>query len=397
MISPAATSVLGSPLPALAEATHALNAWLEIDLDALDANVRTLRGAVGPAVELIAIVKANAYGAGVAGLAPALEAAGVDRFGVVWVTEALALRRFGCRLPILVLGHAFPEEAEEAVRQDITLTCHSLALGEALSRAAVRLGKVARVHVHLDSGLHREGVSPKEAVTLANALRGLPALEVEGLSTHMANADEPDDSYSELQAARFAPACRELDWIPYHHAANSATSLRRSAARYQGVRLGLTLHGVLPANTPGPALHPILALKARLARVSEVPAGDGVGYGLTWRAKKPSRVGLVPVGYADGWPRALGNRGYVLIAGRRCPMVGRVMMDQFVVDLSALPAPPREGDEVVLLGTQGGERITADSVAELAGTIPWDVVASLQARLPRLFHRGGRVERVVAT
>ncbi len=374
----------------LASATASLNAWIEVDLDALAANVAAVRTAVGPGVELIAVVKANAYGAGVEGVAPALELAGVDRFAVVWPSEALALRALGITRPIVVLGRAFPADAPAAVTGDITLTCHSRALAGALSAAAVATGRTARVHVKIDTGLHRFGVSLEEGVALAEYLRALPGIEVEGLTTHMANADEADDSFAEEQHRVFREAARRLPWIPYRHTANSATALRRGELRYHGIRTGLALHGVLPPNTPGPALRSILSLKARLARVANVAPGEGVSYGLTWRASRHSKAGLVPVGYADGWRRNLANRGRVLVNGRSCPMVGRVCMDQFLVDVTELSAAA-EGDEAVLIGAQGSERITIEEVAEQAGTITWDIMASLQARLPRLYHRGGRV------
>lgn len=377
----------------LATATRELNAWIEVDLEAVAHNVGALRDWVGAGVELIAVVKANAYGHGVAGIAPALEAAGVERFAVVWPSEAVALRDCGISRPLLVLGHAFPGDAPGCVARDITLTAHSLALIEAVSNAAKDQGKTAKVHILVDTGLHREGVGIDDAVAMAEAARRLPNIEVEGLSTHMANADEPDDSYADAQHARFEEAVKRLPWIPFRHVANSATAIRREAFRWQGVRLGLSLHGVLPPNSPGPDVRPVLSLKARLARVSEVPAGDGVSYGLTWRAERPSRVGLVPVGYADGWRRSLGNTGSVLVHGKRCPIAGRVAMDQFIIDVTGLEGCA-EGDEGVLIGEQGGDRITADEVAELAGTISWDVLASLQSRVPRLYHRAGAVERM---
>jgi alanine racemase len=353
-----------------------------------------MRHTIGTGVELIAVVKANAYGAGVDGIAPALESAGVDRFAVVWLAEALHLRRIGITRPVVVLGHSFPEDAADAVRHDITLTCHSLGLGGALSAAAKDLGRSARVHVKIDTGLHRFGVGLEEGVALAEALRRMPGLEVEGLTTHLANADEADDSFAEEQHHRFAEAVRRLSWIPFRHTANSATTLRRPELRYDGVRIGLALHGVRPPNTPGPALTPILSLKARLARVAAIAEGAGVAYGLTWRAARPSKVGLVPVGYADGWRRNLGNRAHVLAGGRRCPIVGRVMMDHFLIDVTEV-AGAAEGDEVVLIGHQGDERIQADELAGLADTISWDIFASLQARIPRIFHRQGTVARIV--
>jgi alanine racemase len=371
-----------------------MNAWVEVDLDALDANVAAVRARLAPETDLIAVVKANAYGAGVAAVAPALEAGGVERFAVVWMREALELRASGVTRPIIVLGHSFPADADAAVQSDITLTCDSLELGRALSSAAIRAGATARVHLHIDTGLHRDGLTPDEAVALASALRTLPGLEVEGLSTHMANADEPDDSYSVTQQRRFDDVTRSLDWVPYRHTANTATTLRRPSAHRSAVRVGLALHGVQPENTPDAGLRPILSIKARVARVVDVRKGDGVSYGLTWIAPRDSRVALIPVGYADGWRRALGGSGEVLLSGRRCPMVGRVCMDQFLVDISDLPgvAP---GDEAVLVGEHGADRITLQEVAARLATIPWEVTAALTSRLPRVAHRHGRVVDVM--
>lgn len=346
-------------------------------------------------VELVAVVKANAYGTGAGPFALELQRAGVTKFAVVWVSEGTALRDAGITQPILVLGHAFPEDAAEAVRSGLTLTCHSLQLGEALSQASVAQGKSATVHVKVDTGLHRFGVPLDEAVALASNLRRLPGLEVEGLTTHMANADEPDDGFAEIQHAVFAAAAARLPWIPYRHTANSATALRRPELRYNGVRVGLALHGIMPPNTPGAGLRPVLSLRARLARVADVAPGEGVSYGLTWRAAIHAHVGLVPVGYADGWPRSLGNTGSVLVAGQRCRVVGRVCMDQFLADVSSV-ADAAEGTVVTLLGDDGDSRITVDEVAAEANTISWDILASLQARIPRLYCRNGMVESLLA-
>jgi alanine racemase len=236
----------------LADITASLNAWLEVDLDALAANVAALRVTVGNGVELIAVVKANAYGAGTEGVVPALEAAGVERFAVVWVHEAISLRRIGVTRPIIVLGHAFPADADAAVANDVTLTIHSAKLAMAVSKAARRQGRRARVHIHVDSGLHRDGVAPHEAVALAHLVAGLPNVELEGLSTHMANADEPDDSFAEQQGRVFQEALAQLDWVPYRHAANSATAIRRGELRYGGVRIGLASPGALSGrHAPG--------------------------------------------------------------------------------------------------------------------------------------------------
>ena len=358
-----------------------------MDLDRLATNVAALRTAIGPGVEIIAIVKGNAYGHGSVAIAQELVALGVERLAVAYMPEAIALREAGINAPLLVLEHSFPADAAAAVSDDIALTVHARALAGALSAAATARGRPARVHIKVDTGLRRFGVMPGVAIELAEYCRDLPGVEVEGLFTHMANADEPDDSFAEAQRRRFEDTVKKLAWIPYRHAANSATALRRGELRFHGVRIGLALHGLPPPNTPDPGLQPTMSLKARVARVLHVEPGEGVAYGLTWRAQRPSTLALVPVGYADGWRRALGNRGEVLVGGRRCPMVGRVMMDQFLIDITLVRGQVSEGDEVVLLGEQDGERITADEVATLEETISWEVLAALTARLPRLYVR----------
>ena len=380
-----------APPQPLTSATAALNAWIEVDLDALADNLQALRSAIG-APEIFAVVKANAYGHGAALVAPALESAGVDRFAVVSLDEAIALRAAGVTGPVLILGHSFPADAAAAVAHDLVLTVDSRALAEALATAAAEApGSTVRAHVKVDTGLHRFGVAPAEALRLAERLRALPGVTLEGFWTHVANADERDDTFSADQAATFEGALADLGPVPLRHAANTATALRRPELRYDAVRLGLGLYGILPDNTPGPRLTPLLCLKARLARVSDIARGEGVSYGLTWRAQQRSRIALVPVGYADGWPRSLGNRGQVLVGGKRCAIVGRVCMDHFVVDVTNVPAAVA-GDEAVLIGTQRADSISVNEVAIAAETISWDILASLGPRLPRLAHRAGLLE-----
>jgi alanine racemase len=370
-------------------ATRELNAWVEVDFSALGRNLPVLRQAVGAGVEIIAVVKANAYGHGAAPVALELERLGVERLATFSTAEAVALREAGVRQPLIVLGHSFPGDAAPAAAHAITLTVDGAPLAEALAAEGRRRGAPSRIHIKVDTGLHRFGLAPDDAVALAERLRGLDGIEVEGLWTHMANADEADDSFSERQWDAFAKVANRLDWIPYRHASNSATALRRPELRLDGVRLGLSLYGISPSEfVPTPELEPVLSLKARIARLVRLEPGEGVSYGLTWRAKRPSLVALVPVGYGDGWRRNLGNRGSVLVGGRRCPMVGRVMMDGFIADVTDVPGVA-VSDEVVLLGRQGNEAIGPAEVARLVDTISWDVLASLQARLPRVYRSGG--------
>lgn len=385
------SALAGDSLPVV---TASRNAWIEIDLAALEQNLAAIRARLSSGAAVIAVVKANAYGHGAAQVARALEDAGVGQFAVAWLDEAIALRGAGIQQPIVVLEHGFPAGANAAVANDITCTVHSREMASALSAAAIAAGRVASIQVKVDTGLHRFGLDAREAVELAEWCRTLPAISVGALWTHMANADEADDAFSTAQLQRFDEVRSALAWIPHSHAANSATALRRPESHFDGVRTGLSLYGLLPDNTPDPGVVPVMSLKARLARVHRLAAGEGVSYGRTWCAVRDSVVGLVPVGYADGWRRSLGNRGEVLVAGQRCPIVGRVCMDQLLVDLTSLNTLPVEGDEVVLMGEQGGARITAEEIAALTGTITWEVVSSLLPRIPRVYHRAGHVTSI---
>ena len=378
--------------PALAGATRALNAWIELDLDALANNARVLRETAGEAT-VIAVVKANAYGHGASIIGPALEAAGVERFAVVFLPEAVALREAGVTRPVLVLGHSFPEDAEAAVAGDITLTVDTEALAEALSGAALRARKApAPVHIKVDSGMHRFGLTPTEVATLAERVRALEGVTLEAIWTHLANADHADDSFTVEQDAVVSEAIRLAGPVPMRHIANTATTIRHPEFRYDAVRTGLGLYGAVPSHTPNPGgLRPVLSMKARLARVFDVAPGEGVSYGLTWRAQRPSRVALVPIGYADGYHRALSNRGQVLAGGQRCPIVGLICMDHFLIDVTDVPGAAA-GDEAVLIGEQGGETITAAEVAAAIDTISYEVLAGLNRRLPRVAHRNGVLE-----
>lgn len=372
----------------LEQRTRALNHWIEIDLDALNENAAAVAARIAPA-ELVAVVKANAYGHGALEVARSLNEFGTTWFAVAWLSEAVALRKAGVRGQILAMEHLYPANASLAVENDIDVCCHSLDLGVALGAEAIRQRRTARVHIKVDTGLHRFGLALHEARELAEQLRAMDGIDVAGLWTHMANADEADDSYSDTQASLFDAAAAALPWIPFRHTANSATALRRPELRHSAARVGVMLYGVVPDNTPDPGIRPVLSLKARVARVMGLADGEGVSYGLEWKASGPAQAALVPVGYADGWRRSLGNRGVVLVGGKRVPMIGRVCMDQFLIDVTGMDV--KEGDEITLLGSQGAERISASEVATLTGTIPWETLSALGRRIPRIYHRSGVV------
>jgi alanine racemase len=366
--------------------------WASIDLDALRQNIRTLRAGLKPTTELMAVVKANAYGHGIAGIAKAAIEAGASRFGVACVDEAVELRSAGVDCPILVLGYVPHWEAERVVRLDLGVALATQQLALALSREASAAGRPATVHVKLDSGMSRYGLLPDEVLPFMRAASELPGLRIEGFFTHLATADEPDRTLAERQLACFRAVSSLLAehgmLPPLRHALNSAGTIAYPESHYDLVRTGIAMYGVPPADMPGlPALRPALSFKARIARLRKLPPGSAVGYGATFVTRRPTDLALIPVGYADGWTRILSDRGWVLVNGRRAPIVGRISMDQCTVDVTGL-GDVRQDDEVVLLGEQGGDAITAWEVAGWRGTIGYEVLTSMAARVPRVYLRG---------
>jgi len=380
--------------------------WVEVDLDALTANVRELCRLAGHS-QVMAVVKADGYGHGAREVAEAAVNGGARWLAVAALEEGLELRRHGLLVPTLVLGYVPPEEATAAVEADISCCVFSLELARALGGAAVRLGKRARVHVKVDTGMGRLGVQPEGAVDFVRSLQAVAGLDVEGVFTHLATADEDDLSFAETQLQRFAQVVGRLDAeglrVPYRHAANSAALLRLPAARYNLVRPGLAVYGVhpVPGSESPVQLRPVLTWKTRVGQLKTAAAGDTVGYGRAWQASGGERVATLPVGYADGYRRALSNRGEVLVAGKRAKVVGRVSMDQTTVLLPGdigyqgsggqgnrgiLPA-----DEVVLLGRQDGETISAWDMARAANTIPYEILVGIGKRVPRVYLRDGVV------
>ncbi len=384
-----------APLPNAGRPVHA-----EIDLSAIAANVRALKAVVGAGCRVMAVVKANGYGLGAAWVAAAALEGGASWLGVACVDEGVELRRAGYGGPILVMSYAPPEEAMLAVRNRLTLALHRDRTAFALEAAARELklstGAIA-VHVKVDTGLGRYGCKPEEFLPLAQTILALPHMRLEGLMTHFADADNPDLSFAREQLKRFNEVRRTAaeHGIVFEivHAANSAAALSLPEARLDMVRSGILLSGHVPARhlAATVALQPAFCLRSSLARVYSAEPGDTVGYGRTWRAERPSRIGLITVGYADGYRRALSDSASVLVRGRRVPVVGRVSMDQIGLDLTDVDA--EEGDEVVLVGRQGGELIAVDEWASWADTISYEMLCGLSERVPRHYiHLGETTE-----
>lgn len=367
--------------------------WLEIDLDRIVSNVRAVRRLLDPGTAVAAVVKANAYGLGAAEVARAALAAGASVLAVARIEEGIALRRAGLNGPILNLAYTGPDEVEAAVEYRITPTVADVEVVRALAEAARGRSPVA-VHLKVDTGLSRFGAQPDEVPAVLAALAQAPNLVLEGLSSHFATAEEPDLSFAQEQLRRFRSIVARLEAqgirAGIRHMANSAATLALPAARFDLVRLGISLSGTSPlaADAASPDLHSAVALRARLARVYGLPTGTSVGYGQTYVCQRPTRAGLVPVGYADGLPRALSNRGAVLIGGRPAPLLGRVSMDQCVVDLTDLP-PVEPGAEVTLIGRQGQAEISLTEFAAWSGTIPHEALCRIGPRVPRRYLRPG--------
>ena len=364
--------------------------WAEIDLEAIRQNVRSFKHHVGDAVQIFAVVKANAYGHGAVPVAKAALEAGASRLAVHRLTEGIELRQAGLNAPILVMGYTPPAGAQAMVEWNLTPSCITPEFAQALSAQASAQNKVMPLHVKVDTGMSRYGLFPAEVLPFLTAITQLPGIKLEGLFTHFATADSNDQTWVRQQIATFdqvIASIRNVGMdIPIIHAANSATTMKLPQAHYNAVRPGISMYGMNPSSDWQPVfeLHPALTLKSTVSRVRELPAGAGVSYGRTFVTSRPTMAALVPVGYGDGYHRILTNKGIVLIRGQRAPIIGRVCMDQFVVDVTGIPGVQQD-DEVVLVGRQGEERISAEEVGRLAGSINYEVTTGLLPRVVRKY------------
>jgi alanine racemase len=371
--------------------------WAEVDLDALRGNLAWIRHRVGAEVRILAVVKADAYGHGLKQTAALLMQSGTDIFGVANLAEAYSIRAVGRGWPVLMLGACLPDEIETAVRDDIRPTISSPAEARAFSRAAGKLRKTVPVHLKVDTGMGRLGVEAGRAMELIQTIRRLPGLALEGLYTHYASAED-DAKFSGQQARCFQRLRDELAAaggpMPLIHANNSAALLHQPDTNFSLVRPGLLVYGVLPqgkridTSILQKYFQPALSWKCRVSVVKQVTKGTSLSYGRSFVAARQMRVATITAGYGDGYLRAGGNRAAVLIRGVRCAVLGRITMDQMLVDVSRIKvvAP---GDEVVLIGRQGHEVITASEVAAWCRTIPWEVLTAIAYRVPRIY-RGGQ-------
>lgn len=377
-----------------AEWEHHDRVWAEVDLTAARSNMENMHRNLKPGTKMIAVIKTDGYGHGAVRIAETLEPLDyLWGYAVAAYEEAAELREAGLKKPILILGYTFQYCYEDLIRQEIRPVCFREDMLEELSEAAARIGKPAKVHIGVDTAMSRIGVrSDAEGLAFVKKALETPGIEVEGIFTHFSKADETAVENTERQIREFTEFCgrieKELGYrIPIQHCSNSAGIVRFPAANLDLVRAGITLYGLWPsAEVPKDivALKPLLSLYSHIVYVKTVPAGTAVSYGGTYVTEKEKRIATIPVGYGDGYARSLSNKGYVLIHGKRARILGRVCMDQFMVDVTEIPEAA-EGDKVTLIGTDGGENISLELLGELSGRFNYEFACDLGKRIPRVY------------
>lgn len=371
--------------------------WAEIDLDALEYNIRQIRGLLKPDCKLLSVVKADAYGHGQHYAARSIDRSGADWFGVSNLEEALLLRESGIEKPVLIFGITPVEHAAILKRENLTQTIVSPEYAAELSQAAARLGETLDVHIKLDTGMGRAGLLCGEVPDLNSvaAVCRMQSLHASGIYTHFSSTDDPSpesESYTRLQFARFCSALVGLEKAGIRfelaHCCNSGGVLRYPEMHLDMVRPGLIQFGLYPDDFRPVALKSAMQLRSAVSLVKDIPAGSAVSYGRTFVAERPMTIAIVSIGYADGYCRSLSGRGCMLVRGQKAPIVGRVCMDLTVLDVTGIDGV-REGDIATVFGCDGEANLPAEAVAELAGTIHYEVICKVGRRVPRGYYSGG--------
>lgn len=373
--------------------------WAAVDLDAVKYNMVHMKENIREETKIIAVVKTDGYGHGAVPIAHEIEDMPfLHGFAVATVEEALILRGSGIRKPVLVLGYTFPYCYEKMAREEIRPAVFREDMLEELGKAGTACGRPVKIHIKVDTGMSRIGIRPDESgLAFVRKCAETPGIEIEGLFTHFAKADEADKTSAKKQLETFLAFAGQIEErlgirIPVRHCSNSAGIVELKEANLDVVRAGITLYGLWPScevKKDIVSLHPVLSLKSRIVYIKELEAGMAVSYGGTFVAKEPMQVATIPVGYGDGYPRSLSNKGHVLIHGKKAPILGRVCMDQFMVDVTGIPEAA-QGDEVTLIGCDGEESITMEELGELSGRFNYELACCLNKRVPRIYRRGGK-------
>ena len=377
--------------------------WAEVDLDAIRENMIHMKENIAPETKMLAVIKTDGYGHGGVPIAKKLEPLDF-MFGYAAATyeEAHVLREAGVKKPILILGYTFPYCYEELIREEIRPAIYRRDTVEELAAAAAKVGKKAKVHIKVDTGMGRIGITPDdEGLAFVKYVTEHPELEVEGIFTHFAKSDEADKTSANHQLELFKNFTDRIQkelglTIPVKHCSNSAAILEMPQANMDMVRSGITTYGLYPSEEVKKDIVPLkaaMSLYSHIIYCKTIHAGQSVSYGGMFTATKDTRVATVPVGYGDGYPRSLSGKGYVLIHGKKAGILGRVCMDQFMVDVTDIPEAA-EGDKVTLLGTDGAEKITAEELGEMSGRFNYEFVCDLGKRIPRVYRENGEITEV---
>lgn len=369
-----------------------------ISLDAVAHNFDAMNTNINKETKIIAVIKADGYGHGAVPIAHLMEEYEyIWGFAMATVEEAMQLRQSGVQKPILLLGYTFEEAYPDIIKYNLRPAIFKLEAARKLSEVAGELDRKVAIHLKLDTGMSRIGFScDKASLDAIEEIAKLPNLDIEGLFTHFARADETDKSPAYVQLECYQHVVKELEdrgiTISVKHCSNSAGILRIPEANLDVVRAGISIYGIYPSDEverDQVILEPVMSLKSRITYIKEVQAGTGISYGATFVTDRPTRVATIPVGYADGYPRGLSNVGYVLIRGKKAPILGRVCMDQFMVDVTEIPEA-QELDEVTLIGKDGEAHLTVDELSRLSGRFPYEFVCDISKRVPRIYIRNGR-------
>lgn len=374
--------------------TH--RAWAEIDLEALSFNLSRIRALAGPKVRTMMVVKADAYGHGAVAVAHQAEKIGVEEFGVGDAAEALELRASGMLSPILVLGTIIEDEIPQLLAHRIEIGVHSTTRVRSLNREASKRRTVARIHLNVDTGMGRLGVFPEKVAEVLGEIRRSKHLQLVGMMTHLASADGNRDPYTALQMERFRKALDAAKAmgipIPKIHCANSAALFTGMDPLFSMVRPGIAAYGVLPKRLQGnPALRPVLSLKTQIIFLKDHPAGSAIGYNGRFVTSAPTRIATIPLGYNDGIPYRLGNRGFVLVRGKKAPIVGAISMDYTTIDIGRIPGV-QVGDPVTVIGRDGNEEIRAEEIAASLETIAYEITCAIGKRVRREYLSASRTD-----
>ncbi|TCK92882.1 alanine racemase [Natranaerovirga hydrolytica] len=365
--------------------------YAQVDMDSIVHNLKEINKIKDSKSELMAIIKADGYGHGAIPVSKVLLNNGADRLGVALAEEGIALRKNNIKAPILILGFTPENQILELLKYDLTQTVFKIEMAEMLSKMAKRHSLTAKIHIKVDTGMGRIGFEPDdESIKAIKHIKSLPNLEIEGIFTHFSRADEIDPQYTDQQIYQFENFINTLEddgiKIPIKHASNSAGLLKFKNAHYELTRVGIAVYGLYPSKDLNNTIHlkPSLSLKSHIIFLKKVKGGTPISYGGTYIASQDSVIATIPVGYGDGYPRALSSKGRVLINGEHAPIVGRICMDQLMVDVTHIKGV-QDGDEVVLIGTQKNAQITVDEIAHLTDTINYEILCGLGKRIPRVY------------